>query len=120
MPEQEIMTLPGADCAGTERSPEHLHKRSAWHVESYIQRVTRHTWKTGTLLLSRGLTVFLFLISGSFSTPPLAVSMACRQQWCKLVITMKERTQHAYTTSAYNAALPHCACPSTCTCFLGT
>ena len=36
------------------------------------------SWYTGAEEESRGLTVFLFLISGSFSTPPLASCGAAR------------------------------------------
>ena len=38
------------------------------------------TWKTAGVEESRGLTVFLFLMSGSFSTPLLlpSVSLGCR------------------------------------------
>jgi hypothetical protein len=38
------------------------------------------SWKTGGVLLSRGLTVFLFLISGSANAPLLASSVACSQK----------------------------------------
>ncbi len=35
------------------------------------------SWNTGVVLESRGLTVFLFLISGRPSAPPEAVRVAC-------------------------------------------
>ncbi len=40
-------------------------------AEQYDRNLT--SWNTGSVLLSRGLTVFLFLISGSRSAPPVQV-----------------------------------------------
>ena len=50
----------------------------------------RRTWKTAGVDESRGLIVFLFLISGSFSTPPLAPSVSLCTCCCRSVQRSKQ------------------------------
>ena len=79
------MVLTGANRSrGTTTAP-------ASSKHSMAEPMAVSSWNTGGLLESRGFTVFLFLISGSFSTPLLASSFACithmsRAEWCSQVM----------------------------------
>jgi hypothetical protein len=53
----------------------HTHKQAGQRPAPLPMAVS--SWNTGVLLLSRGLTVFLFLMSGSGSTPLEDASVSC-------------------------------------------
>ena len=67
------------------------------------------SWNTGVDFLSRGSTVFSFLISGSFSAPPLASSFvfSARRLSHKLLVLKKRWRDTSWKEAS--SALGHCA-----------